>query len=904
MIANRFDFAENINYFGDFGNYPCEVSKVAALRDKRWACVDRDQVAPGCAVAADGLSMSCTQCQLRGGSEVVYDLVPAPDYEFPFRMGCRRKGLVCDREKGLYYLNDGCYSCREFQNCAECFDDFRGCKVCKPGSVILGESNTCLDCTRASINCLKCHESWFPKLGQILCLECQEGFFLNPVGQCQACSTPNCAKCSSTTCQECKKGYFEENGKCIENCQAGHFWDNGACRECPERDCLVCSKTEGCQECKGGFRLEETTKTCKKGCRDNQFQDLSAEGSPCRDCNQVEGNGGCLKCRQGSGECLECLEGYSFMDGSRYCKRKCRRGQFWTGKDAGNSCAACDSDGRDHCLECEESTGACTKCDQGTYLLDRSFKCVEKCGKKAQYPKLVNNAENGISALFECVDCLNQDSNPKCTSCDMRTGICERCISGYTPATEKHDFRCRRVCNAFEHWSGPEKDECRHCRDSLKYCSRCSDVSGDCEVCEQNYNLKTTKTTKKLKNGRIEASTALKCVLRCSENEWVFENDLTKEQSCRLCLEVKESGVACETCLDYSGTCSSCKDGFVLNKDNFCQRECEEGFYWSGVKLNQCLECNKTSPGCKSCLNDSETCLECFGGYWLNDGFCQKQCPQERTYWRKEENSCFNCPKNCLKCANSTAQCAECDFGFELDSEWNTCREGLGELAEASEELFYDRNGKEPQIVGRFFDKVTGSARLVYDMEIGIEEVRRVMESLEVSLLYEDGKYEVFVSDGKPQNGRIFEVVFLLQIPLFEVNNGRLILRFNSGDDKGAAGDASESKNGKKLRVLAGDENGENDQKSNKNDEKRMISLSRVSYYKTSNLEFFKNAGKWSFWALFVSSCFFLVFLPQAFSNLTTLIQYAQLITLLSVGLPASAQTFLNEFKFDFFTIW
>jgi len=59
-----------------------------------------------------------------------------------------------------------------------------------------------------------------------------------------------------------------------------------------------------------------------------------------------------------------------------------------------------------------------------------------------------------------------------------------------------------------------------------------------------------------------------KCLEACLPDVQIYNN---AEQKCETCQE------DCISCVGDIETCTSCKEGFVLNIDSTCQPECREG---------------------------------------------------------------------------------------------------------------------------------------------------------------------------------------------------------------------------------------------------------------------------------------------------------------------------------------
>jgi len=157
--------------------------------------------------------------------------------------------------------------------------------------------------------------------------------------------------------------------------------------------------------------------------------------------------------------------------------------------------------------------------------------------------------------------------------------------------------------------------------------------------------------------------------------------------------------LSCATCSNAT-SCDSCKDGFILNANGTCQRDCS--IYGNGCdecNAKRCLTCtkkeccnqmeyywNKTLEVCQDpaevfgigCLKaDDEKCTECTAA----------TCCEDRQYFDYNTLSCDNCSKfgdDCSVC--NAAGCMECDgdkiVGFDGAS-CMSCEEMFGDGCES-----------------------------------------------------------------------------------------------------------------------------------------------------------------------------------------------------------------------------
>lgn len=124
-----------------------------------------------------------------------------------------------------------------------------------------------------------------------------------------------------------------------------------------------------------------------------------------------------------------------------------------------------------------------------------------------------------------------------CASCDYETTNCTTCMpAGSTPFFFKYD--CLSECPPLISIPGG-----RVCTECDPTCLTCADTPQTCTSCESYMRFDTF-------NG--------KCLEACLPDVQIY--DVTTDK-CETCEE------KCYSCVGDVNTCTSCKDGFVLNID-------------------------------------------------------------------------------------------------------------------------------------------------------------------------------------------------------------------------------------------------------------------------------------------------------------------------------------------------
>ena len=233
---------------------------------------------------------------------------------------------------------------------------------------------------------------------------------------------------------------------------------------------------------------------------------------------------------------------------------------------------------------------------------------------------------------FKC----SKDCPPGCpTNCNVRSGICDSCISGKGPY-------CLDTCPSGT-WGPSCENPCSaHCLEG-----KCNQDNGHCTACEGNQYWGDT------------------CEKRCHTGCFLHECDL-------------ETG-ACK---------SGCSDGYYGEYCNAtcpqnCLQKCDKS---SGDCTNGCdlmtwgVRCNSNCPeNCAvGCIQTSGVCISCRDGWYGN--FCNMPCPTNclgsacdidsggcdgcRDGWKGV--TCNKaCLDNCLKCEQYGEGCnGNCEAGY------------------------------------------------------------------------------------------------------------------------------------------------------------------------------------------------------------------------------------------------
>lgn len=615
---------------------------------------------------------------------------------------------------------DNCFKCSDISTCTECdanyflhqLDTVLGClNTCPEGyyhnrvSPWSCESCTdiagCYTCTDDP-TCLECIASkyLYTPYDTTSCIDsCPDGFYPDQSDAwiCRACTViEGCSKCDdASTCTECANSYYlyddSSTVTCLQSCPEGYYADStfpSSCVECSTeiQDCYACSSNSICTECSNNFYLHSQAGSvgCVNTCPDEYYNDSTSLWS-CKECSSIDG---CFLCSD-SVTCTECSTSkYLYTDeNGTGCLDICPSGYY---EDTASpwSCKNCNA--IQGCFECDDLT-ACLECSENMYLhedgcldicpagyyenFDTLWYC-EMCSitdcftcsdattcTECNDPKYLLEQPNGTGCVDSCPENYTElDITPKsciqcitnCKECDV-FDICIQCKDGFYLANKGR--LCTDTCP-----NGTYPDDsnmsCKRCPPN---CKTCSTDSSTCEVCYDGYYLDDNQLCSRCLNNCIscengdectecldnmyllQTETVKKCVYRCPLS---FYKDDSSPASCLLCPE------NCETCLD-SNSCMVCVDGYYLNDGKLCDK-CPEN----------CEKCTRIDSEirCLYCAEDfylyEYVCyLECPGGLYGVDTYrvCS-ECPSGRFSY---QNTCLKCPDLCLECINDK-YCTHC----------------------------------------------------------------------------------------------------------------------------------------------------------------------------------------------------------------------------------------------------
>ncbi len=133
----------------------------------------------------------------------------------------------------------------------------------------------------------------------------------------------------------------------------------------------------------------------------------------------------------------------------------------------------------------------------------------------------------------------------------------------------------------------------------------------------------------------------------------------------------------CKSCMQDTYTCLSCEGtkGQILFNGT-CVEKCPKGYFYnydSDPDKNSCKKCNDK---CNTCaVNNPDVCITCSEAmplFILERNSCVNKCP-EGFYADFKNMQCMKCDANCKSCANTNNNCLSCDKGLLLLEKENRC---------------------------------------------------------------------------------------------------------------------------------------------------------------------------------------------------------------------------------------
>jgi hypothetical protein len=508
------------------------------------------------------------------------------------------------------------------EGCATSYDNYF-CQTCSAG---YWKHPTYEVCIPNTIDHCKVQESQNSDPSDLyVCVECDTGYFLNSIKQCQKQNVDDCEVYLSDEagCQTCTNAHYLSNKKCyphtVQNCTT-YEDDANLCDVCNEfyyesNGQCVAHTVSGCREYHPN--LDECD-SCYDRYYLNGGQCKLNTGKDCK--NYYSNSNGCSDCHNDSSthvdsfiiDGLDCVAAIEIVGCTSY---------DYSGQN-GQNCQTCESSYFNYNGVCEPYPTGVRFCE----VFSSATSCV-KC-----IPDYFLDVSTGqCSPIYRPIEhCVDYSSAVDC----------KECVSGYLLAT---DFKS---CSLY---TGS------NCKTYATFDS--------CATCEPSMALKQTPYV---------SSDGVNKIMECS-SEITHCEELVTSQSTS---EINDTQGNVRTDIVYSFTCNKCSSGYlpsedksscettitigncqVYTDDGLCQ-SCNVGFWLSKDKKSCTQDSLLNGNGCKKALiGENIVCNRCTAGYMMDSS-----------------GNCVQCGgTGCAICDfESSSSCALCGPGYYMTSS-KTC---------------------------------------------------------------------------------------------------------------------------------------------------------------------------------------------------------------------------------------
>jgi len=460
----------------------------------------------------------------------------------------------CKEGEYFDYTNSSCKPCSDFGDaCVHCTKG--GCSDCGSSKgVALDPQGKCATCASMfGEGCTECDK--------MKCTSMEEGFVIIGVksvkcsalfGECSNCSAEGCTKCAGDAvsingyCRNCNEVFGESCLSCTSdqctmcNSTAETVLVNGACVSCSQAfgdGCSVCDNVTGCSKVNAGYLIGKQFSMPCKVLPTSELQDYCNSDTRTR-------------------ELIDRGETYSSASGHDAITFQ------YKGQEVSVSC----SELTPNCSVCTDADGQakCLECSSGYYLVGWTCKACND-----QFP--------------DCAEC-NSKGCTKCLNATMNVGVDGNCVSCLD---EEQVFNAiSRTCvdcsTVFSRCSKCNADMCTTCGDEM---FQHNDTTGECLTCSELHGTGCTSCN----STHCEECTDNWC---CVDGEKIVTVP-GKNPECGTCSDFNENCSECSVT-----TCTKCKDGMFLDKDEGACVTCGDVFA-------DCDECN--ADQCTKCLGPDTT---------------------------------------------------------------------------------------------------------------------------------------------------------------------------------------------------------------------------------------------------------------------------------------------------------
>ncbi|KAL4473928.1 hypothetical protein ABPG74_022792 [Tetrahymena malaccensis] len=381
----------------------------------------------------------------------------------------------------------------------------------------------------------------------------------------------------------------------------------------------------------------------------------------------------CVSCENGprQTDCLECqLENASKIDNQCVCQQN----QFATFMNCFSPpCFRCNSCSISNCIQCEDFTGYCLKCQAGFVIQDG--KCQKTCNQfynidKSQtrqicvktQDQVISNFINGRVAQYldfwnlsfeytTAFSCFQKSYLP-----NISQGQYYQLQYNFNNFQSYHNQMVIQI-GVIEIGTFSSTDQILITESDIQiFQQTISSNKFSCSVLSDFSNA--------LNNLQIKinkASGQINLIFQANISPGANQENLSIGQ---FQLSFQRIQPLCASYDQVSFQCSKCSQNASFDINGNCI--CQEGYYYTYDYIQTLASCNTCNIACKSCSGPSFwDCITCSEGY-IYDGFKCVIC-DTGFYFDKQQQKCLPCNTFCFECKGpSQHECTSCTLGFYL----------------------------------------------------------------------------------------------------------------------------------------------------------------------------------------------------------------------------------------------
>ena len=442
-------------------------------------------------------------------------------------------------------------------------------------------------------------------------------YYLDADGKYKSCTgyltVSNCVKCEKNdgifSCLECETNYIFYHGTEIISCLNKNSIDNTMystdernyypCSNALEH-CVQCNGQSICTKCVNGFELEENDICITQELAHSSKYYYDNLSKKYFSCTNIEN---CLTCNSAI-ECTSCKEGFKLVEednGLLVCQNieNINQNKFYEKTEGDITYFRKCSNDITNCDECS-SPIYCNKCANNFAIIENDHsKCEDLSSEDYYYDTTLGQYKQCSFKLANCEKCANNNNDIL---------VCKKCFTNFALKHENIN-ECKESSFFVNNNIFFTNDT------GINYylCSLYSSVS-NCLECSQK-----DKCTKCIDEQYLFSNNGLMCAQKSQ-----IDNHILNYNKDGLLMPCSSMINGCYKCQD-SSTCFECGNGFGLIDNDTCLEKTkveENNEYYYNETSNRYISCS-IIENCLTCDSDT-TCTSCKEGFIVNNNKCQE----------------------------------------------------------------------------------------------------------------------------------------------------------------------------------------------------------------------------------------------------------------------------------------